>query len=146
MGSHKTSEEPILKKILAQRLELAGEIHGLVNRQKEAIRAEDWDLLKAILGEKDFRIQKFDEMEEGLEGFSLEKGRAWGNPVFEEILSEIESILSAISSLEDECRQSILEKRRGVGKTLEDIQRARVGIRRFRPGRMNLPRFVDFRK
>ena len=134
------------EKIVAQQLELADEIYELTTRQREAIRSEDWEGLKAILDGKEQRIQEFQATEKSLKRWSSPRGITEAGPSLKTVLSRIESRLVAVQSVEEECRRMLTERKNQTAKALQEIKRAHDGIKRFKSRRAGIPRFVDLRK
>ena len=141
-----SNENEGLKKVLVSQLGVAKAIYDLTASQREAVGSEDWDCLKTLLDEKEQRIREFREGEKERERWrSIEEGAAL-DPSLQTVLSRIDSTLSDIRSLEEENRRLMTKRKKEIGKKLGDIRKVREGIRRFRPLRSGVPRFVDFRK
>jgi len=135
-----------LGETLLRRLEMADQIHDLTRSQRKAIESGDWDGLKAILNEKDRRIRDFKEAEQSL--------RRWGSltemgektPSLRHLISRTESRLVAVQSLEERCRQMLVDKKNQTARTLQEMKQAREALKQFKPHRLKAPRFIDVRR
>jgi hypothetical protein len=134
------------QKILVRQLELADGMRDLTTRQREAIRSEDWEGLKAILDDKDQRIHAFQETEKCLKREKAPGGMINRVPALKTVLSAIESRLVAAQSMEEECRRLLIDRKNQTAKTLQEIKRTHGSIKRFRSRRSAIPRFVDLRR
>jgi hypothetical protein len=135
-----------LEKALIRRLELTEDIFHLAANQREAIRSEDWEGLRAVLDEKDQRILDFEKTEKCIERWKPLKDMVDTTPTVETILSRTEERLLAIQKVEEECRTVLITRRQETTKALEEVKRTRQVIKRFRPSRPTMSRFVDLRK
>lgn len=143
MKRREGDEDERARRFLARRLELAEALCDLTRRQREAIRSEDWNGLKFILDEKDERIQEFTEAEKHLKRWAPPGEWVDRVPASKTVLSKTELTLVATQSMEEECRRSLAEKKKQTARTLRGIKRLHDGIRRFKPRRSRIPRFVD---
>jgi len=134
------------EKELVRRLELADQIHDLTRSQREAIQSEDWDSLKVILDEKDRRIQAFQEAEQCLKRWKCVGEMAENVLSLQTVVSKTESRLVAVQSMEEECKRMLTDKKNQTARTLQEMKRVRQAIKRFKPHRLRIPRFVDLRR
>ncbi len=132
--------------VLRRRLELIEEIYDLTKSQREAAQTEKWENLKAILDEKDRRIRQFEATERFVTGWKSLIVNAETTPSIKRVLEKIESRLAAVQSMEKECRSVLMNRKSKTARSLEELRRAKEGIRRFKSRGVRSPRFVDIRK
>lgn len=135
-----------LEKALTRRLQLTEDMFHLATDQLQAIRSEDWESLKTILGEKDERITDFSETEKHIEKWKPLRDISERTPALKDIISRTKARLVAIQRVEEECRTCLMNRQHRTEKTLHEIRRARQAVQRFRPPRPTSPRFIDLRK
>jgi hypothetical protein len=146
MQPHDSDANRRREEILLRRLRLAEELHDLTVSESEAIESKDWDRIKGLLHEKDKRIREFQGTEKSLGTWKPLGNGVDGDPLLKTVLSRIQSKLEAVQSLEEVCQRALGTMKDQTAKALHDIRRSREAIRRFKPRRSRVPRFVDLHR